>query len=1283
MAENLGANFTIDITNLKAGLAAANRAIRESESEFKAAAAGMDDWTKSQEGLEKKIQSLDKIIEVQDAKVTALKSEYERLIREGLDPTSAQATNLRTQINNETASLERSKSELERQKTALQTMRDESERAAHETESLTDTVKRQQSELKELKDKYVEARAAQGENSEEAQNLASKIESLSGELRENRTRLQEASDAADDLDHSLEDVDEQADDTTNGGLSSFGVALGNLASNLIQAAISKMKELVTETINVGVAFDSSMSQVGAVSGATGEELDKLREKAKEMGASTKFTASEAADAFNYMAMAGWKSEDMLDGIEGVLNLAAAAGADLATTSDIVTDALTAMGYKASDAGRLADVMAAASSNANTNVEMMGETFKYAAPIVGSMGYSMEDTAVAIGLMANAGIKADQAGTSLRSIITRLAAPVKQSEEAMKQLDISLTDSGGNMKSLETIINELREKFAGMTETEQTEYAKMLAGQQAMSGLLAIVNAAPEDYAKLTNAVANASYSIDDINKTLENSGIQWEKYSDSAWVAKGGIEGLADEIIYNVDKIGTSTDELRDYLESEYDMSAEDAARAIESVTAAMDESEGAAARMAKTMQDNLGGDMTKLGSQFEGVQIALYEKFEPALRAGVAALSKLLDVFNWLIDNGAEVAATITGVATAVGTFLAIINRQAIITAFTTGLTAIKTAFLGVNAVMAANPIGLVISAIAGLVAAFVILWNKSEKFRNFWKGLWAGIKKTAEPIIKAIAEWFSAAWDNIKQTWGAVTAWFSGLWDGIKAVFSAIGEFFGGVFSAAWDGIKAVWETVANWFNDNVVEPIKAFFAPLVEFFTAAWNIIEELAEGCWNAIKAIWSAVFNWYKSHVIDPLTKFFTAAFSIIKQLAEGCWNLIKAVWSVVADWFKTKIIDPIAQLFTVLWDEIKKAAQATWDGIKAVWNVVANWFNTYIIIPVSNFFTGLWNGIKSAAAAAWDGIKAVWNVVSGWFNDKIILPIKNWFTGMWDNVKSGASAAWDGIKSVFGGVADWFKDKFSTAWQKVKDVFSTGGQVFDGIKEGITSTFTTVVNAIIRGINKVIAIPFNAINSMLDKIQNISIAGVEPFSGLVSRLPVPEIPELAKGGVLRKGQTGFLEGDGDEAVVPLERNTGWINKLAARLTENLGGIADTDDIAAAIKAAAATIAQNLRETITAGAQTISGAVSNIDLQQSTAPETSAAARTAVRTITAGSAADAAQRFGSDSGWMDALADKLADKIGGGVTINQTNNYAQAHSRYEIYKSKQAAAAAVKLALAAR
>ena len=1246
MAENLGANFTIDITNLKAGLAAANRAIRESESEFKAAAAGMDDWTKSQEGLEKKIQSLDKIIEVQDAKVTALKSEYERLIREGLDPTSAQATNLRTQINNETASLERSKSELEQQKTALQTMRDESERAANETESLTDTVKRQQSELKELKDKYIETRAAQGENSEEAQNLASQIESLSGELRENRTRLQEASDAADDLDHSLEDVDEQADDTTNGGLAAFGVALGNLASSLIQSAISKMQELISSTIEVGQTFEKSMSNVQAISGASEEDMEKLTQTAKEYGSSTQFSASEAADALGYMALAGWDAEKSANALGGILDLAAASGMELASASDMVTDYMSAFNMTADKSAYFADVLAYAQGNANTTAAGLGEAFKNCAANMNAAGQDFETTSALLSMMANQGLKGSEAGTALTAVMRDMTAKMDDGKIAIGDTTVAVMDAQGNYRDLTDILADVESAVGGMGDAERATALQSTFTAHSIKGLNLILNAGVD------NAAA--------FEEELRNSG--------------------------------------------------------------------GTAKTMADIMNDNLGGDLTSLGSKFEGIQIALYEKFEPALRAAVDALSGLLDVVNWLIDNGNEVIGVITGLATAVGTYLAYTTALKVMREGWMSLAIVQKAVAAgqavLNAVMAANPIGIVIAAVAGLVAAFVVLWNKSEKFRNFWKGLWAAIKKTAEPIIKAIAEWFSAAWDKIKQVWGAVTAWFSGVWDGIKAVFSAIGEFFSGVFSAAWDGIKAVWETVANWFNDNVVEPIKAFFAPLVEFFTAAWNIIKELAEGCWNAIKAVWSAVFNWYKSHVIDPLTKFFTAAFSIIKQLAEGCWNLIKAVWSVVANWFKTKIIDPIAQLFTALWDGIKNAAQATWDGIKAVWNVVANWFNTYIITPVSNFFTGLWNGIKSAAAAAWDGIKAVWNVVanwfntyiitpvsdfftglwnriksdaaaswdgikaiwsvvSGWFNDKIVSPIKGWFTGMWDNVKSGASAAWEGIKSVFGGVADWFKDKFSAAWQKVKDVFSTGGQVFDGIKEGITSTFTTVVNAIIRGINKVIAIPFNAINGMLDKIQNISIAGVEPFSGLVSRLPVPEIPELAQGGVLRKGQTGFLEGDGDEAVVPLERNTGWINKLAAKLADNIGGIADTDGITEAIKTAAATIAQNLRETITAGAQTISRAVSNIDLQQITAPEASAAARTAARTITAGSAEDAAQRFGSDSGWMDALAEKLADKIGGGVTVNQTNNYAQAHSRYEIYKSKQATAAAVKLALAAR
>lgn len=258
-------------------------------------------------------------------------------------------------------------------------------------------------------------------------NAAAQVESYANALSSMNNDAAQAQSGAEDLSNSFDDVNDSAEETTGGGLTAFGVALANLAADIIASAINKMKELITETVKVGETFDSSMSNVGAISGATADEMDALRDKAAEMGASTKFSASEVADGFGYMAMAGWKTEQMVDGIDGVLNLAAASGADLATTSDIVTDALTAMGLQAGDAAHLADVMAAASSNANTNVEMMGETFKYVAPVAGSLGYSIEDTATAIGLMANAGIKSSQAGTALRGALTRITKPSKEAQ----------------------------------------------------------------------------------------------------------------------------------------------------------------------------------------------------------------------------------------------------------------------------------------------------------------------------------------------------------------------------------------------------------------------------------------------------------------------------------------------------------------------------------------------------------------------------------------------------------------------------------------------------------------------------------------------------------------------------------------------------------------------------------------------------------------------------------------------------------------------------------------
>lgn len=366
------------------------------------------------------------------------------------------------------------------------------------------------------------------------------------------------------------------------GLDTKGIETGlkkvsSIAKTGIATAVTAISGMSTAlagvagySIKVGSSFEAGMSKVQAVSGASNEQLQRLSDKAKEMGATTKFSATEAADAMNYMAMAGWKTEDMLNGIDGIMNLAAASGEDLATTSDIVTDALTAFGLTAQDSTHFADVLAAASSNANTNVSMMGETFKYVAPVAGSLGYSAEDCAVAIGLMANSGIKASQSGTALRSMFSRLAKPSKEVKEAMEKLNISLTDSHGNMKSLDTLMGDLRNSFSGLSESEKAEMASSLAGQEAMSGLLAIVNASDADFNKLKDAIYGA----------------------------------------------------------------------------------DGASAKMAETMQDNLQGKITILKSTIEGLGIKIYEEIEDPMKEAAEGATDSVEQISSALENGGIDAA-------------------------------------------------------------------------------------------------------------------------------------------------------------------------------------------------------------------------------------------------------------------------------------------------------------------------------------------------------------------------------------------------------------------------------------------------------------------------------------------------------------------------------------------------------------------------------------------------------------------------------------------------------
>lgn len=386
-----------------------------------------------------------------------------------------------------------------------------------------------------------------------ADTAAKGTESASTKMQQSHKKVKDtAKESADGAKKSWEESNQSTVASTESATSKMAGLIKKSAAVIGVASVAATKK----TIDVGKSFEAGMSEVQAISGASGKDLEKLSAKAKQMGATTKFSATESATALKYMAMAGWKTNQMVSGLSGVMNLAAASGEDLGTVSDIVTDSMTAFGLKAKDSGHFADVLAKASSSSNTNVAMMGETFKYVAPLAGSMKYSIEDTATAIGLMANAGIKGSQAGTSLRSIITRLVKPPKDAAAALSALGISTTKADGSMKPMRQTMAELREKFSGLTDSQKSQYAAAIAGQEAMSGLLAIVNASDSDFNKLQKAIDNSSGAAKK-QADIMNNNLQGALYDLGSAAEAVGI-GIYEDIKTPLTKaVGVGTKQLR------------------------------------------------------------------------------------------------------------------------------------------------------------------------------------------------------------------------------------------------------------------------------------------------------------------------------------------------------------------------------------------------------------------------------------------------------------------------------------------------------------------------------------------------------------------------------------------------------------------------------------------------------------------------------------------------------------------------------------------------------
>ncbi|UXR70297.1 phage tail tape measure protein [Staphylococcus sp. IVB6246] len=720
------------------------------------------------------------------------------------------------------------------------------ENRIHELDAAT---KQQRNNVKELRKQYEQMVKDKGANNAAAVRL--------------RTEYNKQADTLNRLEHELEQTvdgfkrfQKEAQEAARVSNSSFG-RLGQKFTDIgpkltsvgesMKSVGRSMSMYVTAPVVAGfglaakksIDFDDSMRKVKATSGATGKEFNLLRDKALEMGAKTKFSASESADALNYMALAGWDTKEMMSGIDGVMQLAAASGEDLAQVSDIVTDGLSAFGLKAKDSSHFADVLAQTSSKANTDVAGLGEAFKYVAPVAGSFGFSVEDTSIALGLMANSGVKASQAGTALKSMMTKLAKPTGEAKKTMESLGISITDSEGKMLPFRDITDQLRGSLGGLSKAQQSAAVKTLFGQEAMSGILPIINASDEDYQKLT--------------KSIDNSAGASKRMSDEM---EGGIGG--------------SIRKMKSAIES-----------------------------MAISIGDVLAPHIRK-AADFLAMLADKFTNMPGWVKTGVVGLGIFAAALGPLILTTGAFTAALGSVMTTIGPVMTGITKAGGVMNFlgtkapfaAKGLTLVGGAFK-----FMLGPVGLAIAAIVAIGTAFVIAYKKSETFRNIvhavidpvidgFKKLW----DVAKEVFNALKNLFSGntlptvdLLSKIMHKAAAIK---------VKTTLMQIRQAFIDAFNAIWQFVQDIGRKLVQFWNkngDTIVQALINEWDTIVTVFTEVKNFLWPILQELGGVVKTVFMNVIVpavKIGMQIIWGVMKFL---WPLIKTLIVDTWNNIKGI----------------------------------------------------------------------------------------------------------------------------------------------------------------------------------------------------------------------------------------------------------------------------------------------------------------------------------------------------------------------------------------------------------
>lgn len=887
--------------------------------------------------------------------------------------------------------------------------------------------------------------------------------------------------------------------TIGNNLQSAGKSMTSAGSTLTKTVTTPVLGLGTAAVKVTSDFESAMSKVSAISGATGGDLDALNKKAQEMGAKTKFSATESAEAFTYMAMAGWKTEDMLNGIDGIMSLAAADGLDLATTSDIVTDALTAFGLSASDSGHFADVLAKASSNANTNVSMLGESFKYAAPVAGALGYSAEDTAIALGLMANAGIKGSQGGTALRGSLTRLIKPTDEAAVLMERYGLSMTNADGSMKSLGEVMNMLRDKLGGLTEAEQAQVAAQIFGQEAMSGMLAIINASDSDYAKLTDAIYDADGAAQQMADTM------LDNLSGQLTLLKSALEGLAiqfGEILMPYIKqfvtwLQNLTQRLQELTPEQKEQVVKWAAiaAAIGPVLMVFGKLTSSVGSIITTF-GKIPGALVKAKSAFTAVSAAIGGISAPVV-AVVAVIGVLIAAFANLWKTNEEFRNKMTaiwdGIKSKFESFAqGIVDRlNALGFDFENFGEVVKTIWDGFCSLLApifegvfnqvSVILGSVLDALTGIFDVFIGI------FTGNWDQAWQGVK-----------EIFGAVWDLIKGTFESWTIAFKGIADTVLG-------WFGTTWDETWTNIKQffvdTWNGITTFFS-NVINAVKMAVS---NFITTIINFFAQLPTNIANFITNAYNSVVTWVSNMVakaremgqnfLNAVVSFFTnLPYKVGYFIGNTLTNIVIWVGNMVAKAREmgTNFLNNVVSFFTQLPGNVLQFITSAFNNVQT-WatnmvnkaremgtNFINNVVSFFTQLPgkVLQFITSAFNNVQTWATnmankAREMGTNFINNVVSFMqqlpgkikqYLDSAINNLRTWVTQMGqkgteavqsliNNVMSAASGiaskvmsigtdivtgVWNGIKNAAGWFTDQVKSFFSGIVDGVKDALGIG-----------------------------------------------------------------------------------------------------------------------------------------------------------------------------------------------------------------------------------------------------